>query len=483
MLLRPVTRTIPQPPSHANGQPGFLRHLRRRFYPPFGRYLHSSWLLGYFSVFFLVLECVTGAALMVYYVPTPEKAYLSIISLMTEVNFGWLIRDLHRLGGELMLIVTTLHMARVFGKGAYRETRRLTWLSGVLLWLMTLLLAFSGYLLPWDQLAYWAVTIGTSLVEPIPLIGNELALLLRGGPTFGADGLLRFYLLHILLIPALYLLLLASHFYRVSRLHGVLLVADKTPKRPAQKDSPRERLPFLPVLVLVEACLALATLFLLIVACTWMYDAPLQYHADPLHTPPLTRAPWFFLWLQGLLKLGNGLVMGVVLPGLALTGLLFFPYVLGPREGSWGKTARFRIIIALSIAVGLLTILGLGQTANDASSPAAILQELAPEQTDGPIDRITYDDLVPGIHLSGAVGDDLPPSLAALLDEFNVAVTALTEARQQQGRGIIVIEEWQANLKRITLRIHLEETTSGHTTPHTFEKRMYRHRHQQIASS
>ncbi|MGA7277958.1 MAG: cytochrome b N-terminal domain-containing protein, partial [Desulfocapsaceae bacterium] len=198
----------------------FFLHIRPAAYQHHLLSFSNTFYLGFISVLLLVVECVTGVFLMVYYIPTVEGAYGSIVRLSTEVPFGHLVRDLHRLAGELMIIALFLHMAKVFLKGSFRGSYRITWITGVLLFLCTLLLAFSGYLLPWDQLAYWAVTIGTSMVETIPLIGGAVTMILRGGAEFGQDGLLRFYLLHVIGLPIAMFLLLGVHYYRVSKYHS-----------------------------------------------------------------------------------------------------------------------------------------------------------------------------------------------------------------------------------------------------------------------
>ncbi len=138
---------------------------------------------------------------MVYYTPSPEKAYELILLLMSNVPFGKLLRDLHRIGAEGMVIFTFLHMLRTYFTGSYKKERSFTWLTGVVLLGITMFLSFSGYLLPWDQLAYWAVTVGTSMVEAAPVFGEQANLLLRGAPDIGANGLLRFYLLHVVACP------------------------------------------------------------------------------------------------------------------------------------------------------------------------------------------------------------------------------------------------------------------------------------------
>src|SRR5690606_17287974 len=157
-----------------------LFHIRPRYYEKGSTIFTHTFRLGFFTSFFFFLELFTGLILMIYYTPSPSEAYTSILNLQSNVPFGKLLRDMHRLGAEGMVIFTALHMLRTFLTGSYKGTRSFTWLTGVVLLGITLFLSFSGYLLPWDQLAYWAVTIGTSMAEAAPLFGNEANLLLRG---------------------------------------------------------------------------------------------------------------------------------------------------------------------------------------------------------------------------------------------------------------------------------------------------------------
>jgi quinol-cytochrome oxidoreductase complex cytochrome b subunit len=182
--------------------------------------------LGVLTTILFLQLAVTGALLMFYYVPSVERAYDNIIRLQTVVPFGQLLRNLHRWGAHLMVLTTILHMVRVFYTGAYKPPREFNWVVGVVLLLLTLLASFTGYLLPWDQLAYWAITIGTSLASYIPGLGTVVRQLALGGPEVGQEALARFYALHILVIPGLLLLLISLHLWRVRKDGG--LAANET---------------------------------------------------------------------------------------------------------------------------------------------------------------------------------------------------------------------------------------------------------------
>jgi quinol-cytochrome oxidoreductase complex cytochrome b subunit len=164
---------------------------------------------------------ITGILLMFYYVPSVERAYSYIIILQTEVPFGQMLRNLHRWGAHLMVIAAVLHMARVFYTGAYKPPREFNWVVGVVLLLLTLAASFTGYLLPWDQLAFWAITVGTSVASYAPGAGEIMKFILLGGPEVGQESLTRFYSLHVMIVPAAILLITSLHMWRVRKDGGL----------------------------------------------------------------------------------------------------------------------------------------------------------------------------------------------------------------------------------------------------------------------
>ena len=188
--------------------------------------LHSSQLsytlcLGGLSFFLFILLTITGIYLMFFYRPSVELVYSDMQGLATQVSFGLLVRNLHRWGAHLMVITVMLHMSRVFYTGAYKPPREFNWVVGVILWLLTLLLAFTGYLLPWDQLAVWAVTVGTEMMKNSPVIGDQVQFALLGGPIIGPETLLRWYALHVWLLPFAIVIFISIHFWRVRKDGGI----------------------------------------------------------------------------------------------------------------------------------------------------------------------------------------------------------------------------------------------------------------------
>jgi len=177
--------------------------------------------LGVISAIVFGVLSLTGILLMFYYTPTVERAYGYIITLQTQVPFGQLIRNMHRWGAHLMVIVVVLHMARVFYTGAYKPPREFNWVVGVVLLLLTLGASFTGYLLPWDQLAFWAITVGSSVAGYEPIMGAIVKSTLLGGPEVGQEALTRFYALHVMVIPASMALLTSLHLWRVRKDGGL----------------------------------------------------------------------------------------------------------------------------------------------------------------------------------------------------------------------------------------------------------------------
>ena len=177
--------------------------------------------LGLFSLFAFVILALTGVLLMFYYVPAPELAYQRMLDLRGAVLFGTFLRNLHRWGAHAMVGLVILHMMRVFLTGAHKAPREFNWVVGVILLLVTLFLSFTGYLLPWDQLAYWAIMVGTSIASYAPVVGDQLKFVLLGDDSVGREALLRFYVLHVVVLPAVLVTLIGVHFWRIRKDGGL----------------------------------------------------------------------------------------------------------------------------------------------------------------------------------------------------------------------------------------------------------------------
>jgi quinol-cytochrome oxidoreductase complex cytochrome b subunit len=180
-----------------------------------------TFCLGGLSFFLFLVLTVTGVYLMFFYVPSSTSAYSDILNLQTRVAFGLLTRNVHRWGAHLMVFFVFLHMMRIFYHGAYKPPREFNWVVGVLLLFLTIALSFTGYLLPWDQISYWAITIGASMAAYTPLVGTPIKLVIFGGLEVGQNTLLRFYVLHIMALPLIMAIFMAVHFWRIRKDGGI----------------------------------------------------------------------------------------------------------------------------------------------------------------------------------------------------------------------------------------------------------------------
>lgn len=266
---------------------------------------------------FFLIQGVTGALLAFNYAPTPGDAYNSVRYIMTELTGGRLIRGLHHWGASMMIVVVVLHMLQVFLFGAYKKPREATWMMGVVLLLITLGFGLTGYLLPWDNRAYWGTVVTTRIAAGAPLLGPYLVRLL-GGEGIGVVTFARFFALHVVLLPPLTLILIGIHIYLV-RKHGVAPAAGDT--APKQK--------FYPAQVFKDT-VGCAIAFLILFLMAALVEVPLEKLADPTDTSYIPRPEWYFLFLFQTLKAFKGpleVVGSTVLPGIAILVLFCIPFI------------------------------------------------------------------------------------------------------------------------------------------------------------
>lgn len=328
---------------------------------------YSLWLGTISFVLFMILV-ITGIVLMFLYIPSVERAYSSVKDIEYVVSFGWLLRASHRIAAHMMVAAVFLHMMRVFLTGGYKNgsavgaNRPLNWLVGLALLVVTLLLSFTGYLLPWDQLAYWAITVGTNIASAAPLVGEGIRFFLLGGNTIDQNALIRFYVLHVFFLPMITLFLFSYHMWRVRKDGGLAVVdreaLDQKPEKVApvksktysllgitngttvhvqntMVDEEKNTVPSSPHLTRRIWLVTLVSIVAVIVL-SFIFRAPLEAPANPSVTPNPAKAPWYFLWLQELVtimtvKIGsfsiNGaLIGGIILPGLLLVLAVWWPY-------------------------------------------------------------------------------------------------------------------------------------------------------------
>ncbi len=367
---------------------------------------YSLWL-GTASAALLLLLVVSGLPLLFLHVPSVERAYGSVKDIEYVVTFGSWIRSVHRISAHFMVAVVFLHLVRVFLTGAYKngvgrgQRREWNWVIGVAMLLVTLFLSFTGYLLPWDQLAFWAVTVGTNIASAVPWVGERVRELMLGGRAIDQPTLIRFYALHVIVLPGLLGALLAYHMWRI-RKDGGLACADAAAALPAPAEVPAgptktytllgvargtnptiratsiERpattVNAVPDLTRRAAIVILGTMAVVSILAVFV-PSPLEEPANALVTPNPAKAPWYFLWLQelvtdttfriGSFTVNGALLGGVILPGLLVTLMAIWPWLdrsPAAAAGRWFAASRrtqnvvFLVIVA---AVLVLTYVGL----------------------------------------------------------------------------------------------------------------------------
>jgi quinol-cytochrome oxidoreductase complex cytochrome b subunit len=384
----------------------FLLHwFPAKSYKPSLAWSYSFWL-GTVSAALLFLLILSGLPLLFLYIPSVERAYASVKDIEYVITFGSWIRAVHRVSAHLMVASVFLHLVRVFLTGAYKngvgqnQRREWNWVIGVSMLLLTLFLSFTGYLLPWDQLAYWAVTVGTNIASSVPFVGPTARELLIGGREIEQSTLIRFYVLHVLFLPMLIGVLFGYHMWRVrkdgglARADAAKLAADKT-ELPASKSktytllgiargtSPQVRASTLeaqgmtvnsvPDLTRRIAIAILGTIALVGILSVFV-RSPLEEPANPLITPNPAKAPWYFLWLQeivtdttihiGSFTINGAFLGGVLLPGVLLLLMTAWPWLdksPGGAAGVWfaGSRRRQNVVFLLLVAgVLILTVIG-----------------------------------------------------------------------------------------------------------------------------
>jgi quinol-cytochrome oxidoreductase complex cytochrome b subunit len=328
--------------------------------------------LGLMSLFLFILLALTGVLLMFYYVPSTTQAYDRMLDLRGSVAFGTFLRNMHRWAAHGMVAVVFLHMCRVFLTGAYKAPREFNWVLGVVLFLLTLFSSFTGYLLPWDQLAFWAITVGTAIAGYAPVVGQQVRFLLLGDYTVGQEALLRFYVLHVAVLPLVLTGVVVIHFWRI-RKDGGLSRPDDQPAAPAA--DPAMPVPLMasvggqrtfglmgfvrgpftkvgnvpdntrwawPDLFIAEMFVFVVTLAALMVV-SLLFGAPLEEPVNVLHPPNPAKAPWYFLGLQELVSY-SAFWGGVGIPTVEVLLLLLVPYIDRGKQGVGRWFAKERLL-------------------------------------------------------------------------------------------------------------------------------------------
>ena len=356
--------------------------------------------LGIASLAAFLITLVTGILLMFYYKPFTEVAYDSIKDIHFVVPTGRFIRNIHRWAANVMVVTVILHMARAFYTGAYRKPREFNWLIGMGLLAVTLGLSFTGYLLPWDQLAYWAITIGANIAQSPREVTDALGiteyfdpggfqrLLLLGSDTVGPEALIRFYLLHVMILPLVLAAMVAVHFWRIRKDGGMVRPADADARLGAPAEvvypvftdapqrtyhlaaivkgrtssvgrGPENTVPSMPHLFYAE----LGVLMLTTLVCVFLAlvsDAPLKELANPAVPENPAKAPWYFLGLQELVAF-SAFMGGIGIPSIVLLGLGLIPYLDREEKGTgeWFGGPGGWPLVKQALLIGLLAPLAI----------------------------------------------------------------------------------------------------------------------------
>ena len=321
---------------------------------------HMIWyFLGGMTLFLFIIQVLTGILLLLYYRPTPNDAFESVQYIMTQVRFGWLIRSVHSWSANLMIFTAFLHMFSVYFLKAYRKPRELTWISGMLLLFIVLGFGFSGYLLPWNTLAFFATKVGTEMAGSIPVIGKWLLVFLRGGEEVTGATLTRFFGFHVAVLPGLLTVLLSIHLFLVQQLG--MSVPPSAERAIAEGRAPRRSMPFFPNFLLRDIIgwyAALGVLGGLAAIFPWELGAKADAFAA---APAGIRPEWYFLFMFQTLKylpakvlLLEGELVGLLAFGVAALVWLLVPFL--DRRAGVGRVSRFFTGLGI-FALGYIIVL------------------------------------------------------------------------------------------------------------------------------
>lgn len=294
-----------------------------------------TWYLGALTLGTFTIQISTGLLLMLYYHPSIPQGYADMKDLEFVISSGALLRSLHRWSAHAMVLLVFMHMAKVFYRAAYRPPRELNWVLGVCLLMLTLLLSYTGYLLPWDQLSYWGTTVGANIISFVPWLGPKLRFYILGGHSVNANALLRFYVLHTMILPLGLIALLCIHLWRLHKDGGMYEVDDQGRPKTHGKTEEENRKEAAQLAgektlsyrdLLFREITAMEALAVVLFTIGLIWSAPLEQLANPMHTPNPAKAPWYFTGLQELLHYFPPFVAGIILPGLIVSGLFFIPF-------------------------------------------------------------------------------------------------------------------------------------------------------------
>ena len=325
----------------------------------------ASWnyVFGSATLFLFVLQAVTGMFLTMYYVPSTDHAYDTVQYIQHEVMFGWFVRGLHHWGASAIMLAIGLHMLQVFFDGAYKPPRELMWMVGIVLFLLMLGFGFTGYLLPWDQNAYWATQVGINMAGRVPIVGDLMVKVLRGGETLGALTLSRFFALHVLFLPSMIIFGIMLHLFILRRVGPAGPWDEKKAKEGSETFYPRQ--------VYMDAVVMLGV-FLIVATLAATIEFPLADKADPSDHSFVPVPEWYFLFYYQLLKYVHGPLEPFatwILPGLFFLMLFLLPFLdrnpqrrISRRPVTLGAGMVFLVIVFGLLGISLRDLYAVPKT-------------------------------------------------------------------------------------------------------------------------
>lgn len=330
--------------------------------------INIFYTLGVVAFAGYLIQVLSGIVLLIYYVPHPDHAFQSVQDIMNKVPYGWLFRQMHVVGSNLLIAVVFLHMITVFLMGNYKQPRELTWVAGALLLLVTLTFGLSGFLLPWSQLSFWATTIVTSMPTAFPYVGDFVARLLRGGDHVTGITLGRLFAVHVAILPPIFLSLAGLHVFLIRRI-GIsatpfgMTDEEKRPLTGYRKKTHPDGYPYFPDFFLRELFMVmfyLALMFFLISFTPALFSPDeATTPADPFKTPPTMRTEWYFLGPYQLLKLIPNKFIGISLQVLLAAVFILWPFLDTQKEKNVFKRPVLRgVFIFLLVLWAVLMLWG-----------------------------------------------------------------------------------------------------------------------------
>ncbi|MBI3610414.1 MAG: cytochrome bc complex cytochrome b subunit [Nitrospirae bacterium] len=318
-----------------------------------------AYAFGSALLFIFIMQATTGIFLMFYYAPTADHAWQSTQYILKELDYGWFILSFHFWGASAMVVMLVSHMLQVFIWGAYKKPREMVWLAGIVLFLIVMGFGFTGYLLPWDQRAFWGTTVGVEIMDKAPIVGDFLARFLRGGPTAGAQTLSRFFVIHVMILPAALVIMFSLHlfFFRKAGPAGPFKATAKELETKMEFFFPRQ---------VFKDIVVMAGVFVVIAGLSVLSPVELLDEASPEPTDYNPEPEWYFLFLFQLLRLPMfsgqlGEFLGAIaLPGLFIVLLMALPFInRNPERHPLKRPFAMSAVVLLMVSIVVLTWLAI----------------------------------------------------------------------------------------------------------------------------